>query len=79
MELLVKRVTNLLKIKSIVTVTLTAVFAYLCVRGAFTPEQFLTVFTVVIGFYFGTQSEKRDGEAALSENAAVEEDPGTIT
>lgn len=57
-ELLKKRAANLLAVKSIVTVILTAVFAYLAVAGQVTTEQFLTVFTVVIAFYFGTQAEK---------------------
>ena len=59
MELLKKRLANLLCVKSIVTVILTAVFAYLAVIRAITGEQFLTVFTVVIAFYFGTQAEKK--------------------
>ena len=59
MELLKKRLSNLLAVKSIVTVILTAVFAYLTCTGGVTAEQFLTVFTVVIAFYFGTQAEKR--------------------
>ena len=48
MELLKKRLSNLLAVKSIVTVILTAVFAYLTCTGGVTAEQFLTVFTVVI-------------------------------
>ena len=28
-----------------------------------TTDQFLTVFTVVIAFYFGTQAEKRNSQA----------------
>jgi len=65
MELLEKRLTNLLTIKSIVTIALTGVFAWLSVAGRVTTDQFLTVFTVVIGFYFGTQAEKhsRNGDA----------------
>ena len=59
MELLKKRAANLLAVKSIVTVILTAVFALLAVRGRVTTDQFLTVFTVVIAFYFGTQAEKK--------------------
>lgn len=59
MELLKKRAANLLAVKSIVTVILTAVFAYLAVAGQVTTDQFLTVFTVVIAFYFGTQAEKK--------------------
>ena len=62
MELLRKRLANLLTVKSIVTVVLTAVFAYLSVSGHVTTDQFLTVFTVVIAFYFGTQAEKRSAE-----------------
>lgn len=59
MELLKKRLANLLCVKSIVTIILTGVFAYMTVIGAVSGEQFLTVFTVVIAFYFGTQAEKR--------------------
>ena len=59
MDDLKKRLSNLLTVKSIVTVILTAVFAYLSVSGHVTTDQFLTVFTVVIAFYFGTQSERK--------------------
>ena len=53
-----KRLANLLTVKSIVTVILTAVFAALAAEGRVSTEQFLTVFTVVIAFYFGTQAER---------------------
>lgn len=59
MEQMQKRLANLLTVKSIVTIVLTAVFAYLAVEGQVTTDQFLTVFTVVIAFYFGTQAEKK--------------------
>lgn len=59
MEQLQKRLANLLTVKSIVTIVLTAVFAYLTCTGGVTADQFLTVFTVVIAFYFGTQAERR--------------------
>ena len=55
MENLKKRLANLLTVKSIVTVTLTAVFSTLALRGTISGTEFLTIFTVVIGFYFGTQ------------------------
>ena len=48
-----------LALLSLVTVILTAVFAAMAGTGRVTTEQFLTVFTVVIAFYFGTQAEKR--------------------
>ena len=59
MEQLYKRLGNLLPIKSMVTLILTAVFAWLTCSGGVSADQFLTVFTVVIAFYFGTQAEKR--------------------
>lgn len=49
---------NLLKVKSIVTLVLTAVFAYLSIIQVISGEQFLTIFTVIISFYFGTQFQK---------------------
>ena len=55
MENLKKRLANLLTVKSIVTVALTAVFSVLALRGTISGTEFLTIFTVVIGFYFGTQ------------------------
>ena len=85
MENLFKRLTALLAVKSIVTIVLTAVFAYLTCTGGVTAEQFLTVFTVVIAFYFGTQAEKRSSQAesiaelqsgaiVLPEQAAVQDE-----
>lgn len=58
LDQILQRVSNLLTIKSLVTLILTAVFAVLTVRGQVSADQFLTVFTVVIAFYFGTQAEK---------------------
>lgn len=63
MELLKKRLANLLTIKSLVTLIVTAVFAVLALRGSITGEQFLTVFTVVIAFYFGTQAARKEEQA----------------
>ncbi len=53
---------NLLTVKSLVTLTLTLVFSYLSIIGKVSGEQFLTIFTVIIGFYFGTQKAKDDYE-----------------
>ena len=52
---------NLLTVKSLVTVLLTVVFSYLAIVGRITGEQFLTIFSVVIAFYFGTQYQKNSG------------------
>lgn len=60
MELIYKRLANLLSIKSIVTITSTAVFALLSIRGVISGGEFLSVFTMIAGFYFGTQAKKED-------------------
>lgn len=56
-ELIVKRVANLLSVKSITTLALTAVFAYMAVTGQISQD-FMTIYAVIIAFYFGTQSQK---------------------
>ena len=56
-ETVVKRLGNLLSVKSLVTLTLTAVFAVMALRGTISQD-FMTVYAVVIAFYFGTQSQK---------------------
>lgn len=60
MENIKKRLGNLLAVKSLVTITLTVVFAVLALRGTISGAEFLTIFTVVIGFYFGTQRVNED-------------------
>ena len=63
MERIQERLANLLSVKSLVTVTLTVIFAGLSVRGSVSSEQFLTVFTVVVSFYFGTQTQRKSTPA----------------
>lgn len=58
MEQFKKRAANLLSVKSIVALVLTVVFAVLALRGDITGQDFLTIFLMVISFYFGTQSQK---------------------
>lgn len=69
MKHIYKRLGNLLSVKSLVTLMLTAVFAYMAVTGRISQD-FMTVYAVVIAFYFGTQSQKmqdavdgKDGDA----------------
>ena len=57
MELIKKRCANLLSVKSLVTLTLTVVFAYMAVTGQISQD-FMTIYAVIIAFYFGTQSHK---------------------
>ena len=60
MENIKKRLGNLLAVKSLVTITLTVVFAVLALRESISGSEFLTIFTVVIGFFFGTQRVAED-------------------
>ena len=53
-----ERAARLLCVKSIVTVLLTIVFCFLAGFGQISEQQFMTVFTVVIAFYYGTQAMK---------------------
>jgi hypothetical protein len=48
-------------VKTIVTFTLTAAFTYLSVTKEIKPDIFMAIYTMVIGFYFGTQHEKAKG------------------
>lgn len=57
-EKIIKRIAALLSVKSIVTVILTVVFTILSIRGDVTGQDFLTIFLMVVSFYFGTQSQK---------------------
>ena len=56
-ELIIKRAANLLSVKSITTLVLTVVFAYMAVAGEISQD-FMTIYAVIIAFYFGTQSQK---------------------
>ena len=51
------RVTKLIKIKSIVTLILTVIFAYLCIKGQIGAEMFITVFMMVITSLYKRPSE----------------------
>lgn len=59
MKKLLDRIARLIDVKSIVTLALTAVFAVLALKSIISGEQFLTIFTVIISFYFGTQAGKK--------------------
>lgn len=54
-----QKLAKLIDVKSIVTLVLTGVFSYLAIIKIITGQEFLTVFTVIIAFYFGTQAQKK--------------------
>lgn len=63
MKSIIERIAKLIDVKSGVTLLLAGVFSVLALRGVISGEQFLTVFTVVISFYYGTQSAKKGGDS----------------
>lgn len=60
MEVL-KNFANLIKVKTIVTFVVIAIFAVLALRGDIAPDQVMMIVTAVVSFYFGTQHEKKGG------------------
>lgn len=62
-----EKLAKLVNVKSIITLILCCVFAYLSIIGQIQPDQFLTIFTIVISFYFGTQIEKKKANSEIQE------------
>ena len=58
MEIL-KNFANLIKVKTIVTLVVIAVFAVLALRGDLKPDNVMIIISMVVSFYFGTQHEKK--------------------
>ena len=54
-----ERIAKLIDVKSVSTLTMVGAFAFLSITGEISAEQFLTIFTTVIAFYFGTQAGKK--------------------
>lgn len=73
--MLKKAFVQLLKIKSLVTLVATVVFAYLSVTGKIDADKFMNLYLIIIAFYFGSQTGKREAEA---EKALEEEEKEVI-
>jgi len=56
--MILEKLANLLKVKTIVTLVVVAVFAVLALKGTITADNVMIVLSTVISFYFGTQHEK---------------------
>lgn len=58
-----KNLAALIKVKTIVTLIVVGVFAVLALRSSLQPDTVMSVVTMVLAFYFGTQNEKKgDGK-----------------
>lgn len=53
---------NLFKVKSFVTIMLTIAFVVMAIGGGVEPKDFYSIIVMVLTFYFGYQSAKKDGE-----------------
>ena len=59
MKKLTENLENLVKVKTIVTLVVTAVFAVLSLRGVISADNVMIIISMVVSFYFGTQHEKK--------------------
>lgn len=57
MEIL-KNLASFIKVKTIITLVIITVFAYMAFTGAITADNVMIVVSTVIAFYFGTQTER---------------------
>ena len=61
MKELLKNLANLVKVKTLVTMVVIAVFATLALKGNISSDNVMIIVTSVVSFYFGTQHEKKEG------------------
>ena len=64
------RISKLLTVKSLVTMTLTIIFSFLAVTGKIPTHDYMNIYTVIISFYFGTQVEKNVSRETEVKNSA---------
>ena len=69
------KLAKLIDVKSIMTLLLTLVFCILALCGVISGQEFITIFTVIVGFYFGTQSQKNANTTATQPST---EPTGTV-
>ena len=60
MQDFLKNLAALIKVKTIVTLVVVVVFAILALRGGLQPDTVMTIVTMVVAFYFGTQTEGKN-------------------
>jgi hypothetical protein len=58
---------KLIKVKTIITLLMTLIFCVLALTGVIGAELFMSIFTVIIGFYFGTQTDKKEAPTQTTE------------
>lgn len=69
MKNILKNLADLIKVKTIVTFAVMLVYAVLALRGDITPENVQNLTMVVVAFYFGSQLEKKNSNATMTDHA----------
>ena len=59
MKKIAENLAGLVKVKTIVTLVVIAVFAVLALRGSISADNVMIIISMVVSFYFGTQHEKK--------------------
>ena len=60
MKKILENLANMVKVKTVVTLTVIAVFAILALRGSIAADNVMVIISMVVSFYFGTQHERTD-------------------
>ena len=60
MEKMIQRISDLIKVKTLVTLVVVTVFAVLALRCDISPDNVMIIISMVVSFYFGTQHEKAE-------------------
>ena len=58
---MLEQIAKLINVKNLMSLSLTAVFCILALRGDIMPENYEKIFTMVISFFFGYQLNKKEG------------------
>ena len=74
MERLLQNLADLIKVKTLVTLAVTIVFCALALMGKIDTQSVMIVVTMVFGFYFGTQHEKKNSANVLPTPTDVKEE-----
>ncbi len=60
MNKVLENLAALIKVKTIVTLTVVGVFTVLALRGSITADNVMVIISMVVSFYFGTQHERAE-------------------
>lgn len=75
---LLKRLANLMSVKSLVTIALTIVFCIMAYKQAISQD-FMTIYSVVIAFFFGAQSTKSNNAELYNQLMELSKENAALT